>query len=86
MGWDNRDEVYGENYDRAYDLSDYYSTAIGRNITFGVSANREFWVESNRTNGKEHFESIEEAERRVKLLYSDVLPEDWDEVDPLDAI
>jgi hypothetical protein len=35
----------------------------------GVDANIDVWVDSSRTNGREYFESIEEAEERIKRLY-----------------
>lgn len=64
-------------------LSEYYSDTTGRNITLGVNED-EIWIDSTRTHGREFFDSLEEAERRLKLLYSDLLP-DEDEVDPLEG-
>jgi hypothetical protein len=45
----------------------------------GVDAGHDVWLDTARTNGREYFESLEEAERRVKLLYSDLLPDEDDE-------
>jgi len=72
-------EDYEELVDEVIGISDYYSDIIGRNINLGVDASLDVWLDSNRTNGKEYFDSIEEAERRVKLLYSDLLPDEDDE-------
>jgi hypothetical protein len=78
------DENYEELVDAVNDLADYYSDIIGRNIGMGVDTALDVWLESTRTNGREYFESIEEAERRVKLLYSDLVPDEDDE-DPLEG-
>ncbi len=66
------------------DLAEYYSDTTGRNITMGVDAGLDVWLDSTRTNGREYFESIEEAERRIKMLYDDLLP-DEDERDELEG-
>jgi len=66
------------------DLADYYSDITGRNILMGVDAGLDVWVDSTRTNGREYFDTIEEAERRVKILYDDLLP-DEDERDELEG-
>ncbi len=66
------------------DLADYYSDTTGRNILMGVDAGLDVWLNSTRTNGKEYFDSIEEAERRIKILYDDLLP-DEDERDELEG-
>lgn len=66
------------------DIADYYSDITGRNIVMGVDASADVWLDTNRTNGREYFDSLEEAERRIKLLYDDLLP-DEDEVDPLEG-
>jgi hypothetical protein len=77
-------EDYEELIEEVAGISDYYSDIIGRNIGLGVDASLDVWLDSARTNGREYFESIEEAERRVKLLYSDLLPDEDDE-DPLEG-
>jgi hypothetical protein len=64
------------------DLSDYYSETIGRNIDMGVDEDLDIWFSSSRTNGREYVDSIEELERRMKLLYSDLI-EDNDDGDDL---
>jgi hypothetical protein len=64
-------------------LSEYYSDTTGRNISLGMRFN-EVWIDSTRTHGREFFDSLEEAERRLKLLYDDLLP-DEDEIDPLEG-
>nr|DAW17403.1 MAG TPA: hypothetical protein [Caudoviricetes sp.] len=84
MNWQN--ETMANLYDSLYDLCGYYSDATGRAIDFGIDTVDDFWIRSHRTNDKEYFESVDEVERRLKLLYSDVLPEDWDDVDLLDGI
>lgn len=55
------------------DLAEYYSNITGRNIMLGVSDDLDIWLASNRTHGKEYFESVAEVTRRVELLYSDLL-------------
>lgn len=62
-------------------LSDYYAVITGSRISMGVDANIDVWVDSSRTNGREYFESIEEAEDRIKRLYE--LDRDDDYSDPL---
>jgi hypothetical protein len=77
-------EDYYELTETLGELSNYYSDTIGRDIRMGSDIDGDVWLSSNRTNGKEYFDSIEEAERRVKLLYNDLLP-DEDEIDPLEG-
>lgn len=77
------DEHYEELIEEVAGISDYYSDIIGRNIGLGVDASFDVWLDSGRTNGREYFESVEEAERRIKLLYQDLLPDD-DETDGLE--
>jgi hypothetical protein len=77
------DEHYEELIEEVAGISDYYSDIIGRNIGLGVDASFDVWLDSGRTNGREYFESVEEAERRIKLLYQDLLPDD-DEADGLE--
>lgn len=50
-------------------LSDYYAVITGSRVSMGVDANIDVWVDSSRTNGREYFDSIEEAEERIKRLY-----------------
>ena len=60
------------------DLGNYYSETIGRNVDMGVDEDLDIWFSSSRTNGREYVDSIEELERRMKLLYADLI-EDNDE-------
>lgn len=59
-------------------LGNYYSETIGRNVDMGVDGNLDIWFSSSRTNGREYVDSLEELERRMKLLYRDLI-EDNDE-------
>jgi hypothetical protein len=76
-------ELYEELLEITDHLSEYYSDITGRNIALGMKED-EIWIDSTRTNGREFFDSLEEAERRLKLLYDDLLP-DEDEADPLEG-
>lgn len=60
------------------DLGEYYSETIGRNVDMGVDEDLDIWFSSSRTNGREYVDSIQELERRMKLLYSDLI-EDTDD-------
>lgn len=62
-------------------LSDYYAVITGSRVVMGVDANYDVWIDSSRTNGREYFEDIQEAEHRIKQLYE--LDEDDDYSDPL---
>lgn len=62
-------------------LSDYYAVITGSRVVMGVDANYDVWIDSSRTNGREYFEDIQEAEFRIKQLYE--LDEDDDYSDPL---
>jgi len=77
-------ENYEEIMEAIIDTADYYSDITGRNIVLGLNADYDVWLDTNRTNGREYFDSLEEAERRIKLLYDDLLP-DEDEIDPLEG-
>lgn len=63
-------------------LSDYYAVITGSRVSMGVDANIDVWIDSSRTNGREYFDSVEEAEDRIKRLYD---LEDDDGYDPLDG-
>lgn len=78
-------EDYQELLETLGDLSDYYSDAVGRNIDMGSDGDGDVWISSTRTNGREYFDSLEEAERRLELLYSDLLPDSDDDRDPLEG-
>lgn len=77
-------ENYEEIMEAVTDTADYYSDITGRNIVMGLDVDYDVWLDTNRTNGREYFDSLEEAERRIKLLYDDLLP-DEDEIDPLEG-
>lgn len=62
-------------------LSDYYAVLTGNRVSMGIDANLDVWVDSSRTNGREYFQDIQEAEFRIKQLY-DIDDED-DYNDPL---
>lgn len=57
------------------DLSEYYSEMTGRSISMGVDEDLDIWFDSSRTNGREYVDSVDELERRVRILYSDLLEE-----------
>jgi hypothetical protein len=62
------------------DLSEYYSEITGRSIDFGVDSDGDIWFNSSRTNGREYVDTVEEVERRVKLLYQDLIEDtDYDD-------
>lgn len=85
MGWNDRDERMTEMYDEADGLSDYYSEMAGREIRVAVDGYEEVYIESSRTNGREYFTSLSEADDRLKQLYSDVLLDDGDTSDPYEG-
>jgi hypothetical protein len=64
-------------------LSDYYAVITGSRVSMGVDANIDVWIDSSRTNGREYFESIEEAEDRIKRLYD--IEDDFDSGDGLEG-
>lgn len=70
--------------DDALELGDIWTEITGRVVEAGASED-EIWISSNRTNGKEYFDDIAEAERRLKILYSDLLIDDGEEYDPLEG-
>lgn len=71
-------DEYEELEETVNDLAEYYSEVTGRNIRMGVDEDLDIWLDSSRTNGREYVESIQELERRMHLLYSDLI-EDEDE-------
>jgi hypothetical protein len=87
MGWNDRSDRWIEMNEEANQLADYYTEMTGTNVEADVENNlEEFWIRSNRTNGKEYFESIEEADRRLRQLYEELLPDDGDYSDPYEGI
>lgn len=71
------------NEDDVYEISEYFTEVTGRVINAGIESG-EIWMSSNRTNGKEYFDSIDELEFRLKMLYSELLMDD-DYRDPLEG-
>ena len=65
-------------------LAEYYSEATGRNVEMGISRDEEIWLDTMRTNGREYYESLDDAEFRVKQLYSEVFLDDFS--DPMEGI
>ncbi len=61
-------------------LSDYYAVTTGSRVSMGVDDNLDVWIDSSRTNGREYFQDIQQAEDRLKQLYD---LEDDDYSDPL---
>ncbi len=61
-------------------VADYFSDITGSSIYVGADVGGDVWISSNRTNGKEYLESLQEAERRLELLYSEHF--DDDDTDP----
>lgn len=65
------------------ELGNYYSETIGRNVETGVDADLDIWFSSSRTNGREYVDSIEELDRRMKLLYRDLIEDDEEDLDEI---
>ena len=65
-------------------LAEYYSEATGRNVEMGVNLDEEIWIDTMRTNGREFYESVDDAEYRVKQLYAELFVDDLS--DPMDGI
>ena len=65
-------------------LSEYYSEATGRNVEMGITRDEEIWVDTIRTNGKEFYESVDDAEYRIKQLYAELFVDDLS--DPMEGI
>ena len=57
-------------------LSEYYSEVTGRYIEISMNYDSEIFIKSNRTNGNEFCETIEDAEDRIKRLYSECFGDD----------
>lgn len=65
------------------ELGNYYSETIGRNVDMGVDADLDIWFSSSRTNGREYVDSLEELDRRMKLLYRDLIEDDEEDLDEI---
>ena len=73
--------------EQAKELASYYTDLTGANIMAGAgNMPDELWIKSNRTYDMEYFETIEEADRRLRQLYQDVLPDDGDYSDPYEGL
>jgi hypothetical protein len=77
-------EDYEELEEQLMSLSEYYSEATGRNVEMGIDSDEEIWVNTMRTNGKEYYESVDDAEFRIRQLYSEVFLDDLS--DPMEGI
>lgn len=71
--------------EEAMELAESWSEITGRGIFAGATGTGEVWVDSNRTNGREYFESIADAESRLKMLYYDLIMDDGDDYDSLEG-
>lgn len=78
-------EDYEEIAEVVGSLSDYYSDITGRSVDMGIDSGSDIWLSGYRTSGREYFQSLQEAERRLEILYSDFLPDDGDFSDPLEG-
>jgi len=87
MGWNDHNERWIEMNEQATQLADSYTEITGTIIQADVDSNlEEFWISSNRTNGREYFYSIQEADRRLQQLYEDYLLDDGDYSDPYEGL
>ena len=86
MGWNDRDERWNDLADEADGIAEYYSEMTGKNIRVEVVSYDEFFIETARTNGKEYLSSLKDADRRLKQLYEDILPDDNDTTDPYEGL
>jgi hypothetical protein len=79
-------EDFDEANEMAIGLSDYYSNLTGRSVDVGIDGNGDIWVSGYRTSGREYFSSVEEAERRLEIVYENYLTDDGDISDPLEEL
>ncbi len=80
------DEYFDEAYEMASGLSDYYSNLTGRSVDVGIDGNGDIWISGYRTSGREYFSSVEEAERRLEIVYENYLTDNGDTSDPLEEL
>lgn len=85
MGWNDRDERMTDMYDEAFGIAEYYSEMAGREVEVVVENYEDVYIESSRTNGREYFTSLIEADNRLRQLYSDILLDDGDTSDPYEG-
>ena len=86
MTWDEPMERWNDLADEADGIAEYYSEMTGKNIRVGVQSLDEFFIEAPRTNGREYLPSLKDADRRLKQLYEDLLPDDGDTTDPYEGL
>lgn len=87
MGWNDHNDKWIELNEQATQLAESYTEITGTIVEADVDNNlEEFWISSNRTNGREYFYSIEEADRRLRQLYEDYLLDDGDYSDPYEGL
>ena len=79
-------EDFDEANEVASNLSDYYSSITGRSVDVGIDGNGDIWISGYRTSGREYFSSVEEAERRLEIVYEKYLPDNGDTSDPLEEL
>ena len=79
-------EDFEEANEIASGLSDYYSNITGRSVDVGIDGNGDIWISGYRTSGREYFSSVEEAERRLEIVYENYLADDGDISDPLEEL
>jgi len=77
-------EDHEELQEQLSSLAEYYSEATGRNVEMGIDSDDEIWVDTIRTNGKEYYESVDDAEFRIRQLYAEVFLDDLS--DPMEGI
>jgi hypothetical protein len=86
MGWNDHNDRWIELNEQATQLAESYTEITGTSIEADIDNNlEEFWISSNRTNGREYFYSIEEAEQRLRQLYEDLLVDNGDTTDPYEG-
>jgi hypothetical protein len=86
MGWNDHNDKWIELNEQATQLADSYTEITGTSIQADIDSNlEEFWISSNRTNGREYFYTIEEAEQRLRQLYEDLLVDNGDTTDPYEG-
>jgi hypothetical protein len=86
MGWNDHNDKWLELNEQATQLAEAYTEITGTSIEADIDNNlEEFWISSNRTNGREYFYSIQEAEQRLRQLYEEYLQDDGDTTDPYEG-
>lgn len=86
MGWNDRDDRMIDLYDEASGLEEYYAELTGKDIHIVVENYDDFYIQAPRTNGKEYFSSLRDADKRLRQLYEDILVDDGDYSDPYEGL